>query len=110
MNQNIFMILLKVFSMVFITATIVIFEIAYKKDSGKITILGIEFLILSICTLFSIRVYNVYNDKFERILVSFALLFAIYYIVKSSIEYLKARKKVKKEISDIDKIAKKEMR
>lgn len=109
-NQKTFVILLKAISMVLISATIIVFEIAYKKDSGKLTVIGIELLILSICTLFSIRAYIIYNIKFESLLVSFALLFAIYYVGKSIKEYIKEKKKVKKEVSDINNIEQEEKR
>lgn len=109
-NQKTFVILLKAISMLLISATIIVFEIAYKKDSGKITVSGIELLIVSICTLFSVRAYIIYNAKFESLLVSFSLLFAIYYIGKSIKEYIKEKKKVKKEVSDINNIEQEEKR
>ena len=43
---------LKVFSVVTILITVFIFEIAYKKDSGRIAIYGIESIFISLATLF----------------------------------------------------------
>lgn len=106
-SPNVFITDLKVFSMVFIIVTICIFEKAYKKDSGKLTITGIEFLAISICSLLCIRIYTIYNNNFKNMVTLFALLFVAYYVVKAIIIYVKKRKKLKKQSSEIHKIAKK---
>lgn len=106
-RQDIFITDLKVFSITSIIVTICVFEYAYKKESGKYTIHGIELLILSICTLLSIRIYTIYNRKFISAIASIALLFAIYYVGKSIIIYVKEKKKAKKITNDIFKISKK---
>ena len=41
-----------IFSIVLLSVTIYLFEIAYKKDNGTLAIYGIETLIVSIITLF----------------------------------------------------------
>lgn len=107
---NVFITDLKVFSITCIIITICTFEYAYKKDSGKYAINGIELLFLSICTLLSIRIYAVYNNKFVSAITSFALLFAIYYVVKATIIYVKEKKELKKQVNSIYKTAKREMR
>ena len=95
---------LQVFSIITIGITIIIFETAYKKDSGELAIYGIEFLILSICTLLTIFIGINYNNKFSYIINIIAILFAIYYVGKSIIIYIKLRKKALKRVSDINKI------
>jgi len=106
-NPTVFITVLKAFSIACIIITICVFEYAYKKDSGKYAINGIELLALSICTLLSIRIYTIYNSKFIGAVTSFALLIAIYFVAKSIIIYIKKKKQIKKQISDIHKIAKK---
>ena len=108
-EQNVFITDLKVFSMTLLIATICIFENAYKKDSGKLTVTGIEFLILSICSLLSIRAYMVFNNKFVSLVTSFALLFAIYYVGKAIVGYVNEKKQVRKEVRDTNIINKKEL-
>ena len=103
-QPNIFITILKIFSMILIFGTICVFEIAYKKDSGKLAVTGIENLIISICTLISIRIYSIFNNKFVSSIASFGLLFSIYYVGKALRGYLKEKKQVKKEISDISNI------
>ena len=95
---------LQVFSIITIGITIIIFETAYKKDSGELAIYGIEFLILSICTLLTIFIGINYNNKLSYIINIIAILFAIYYVGKSIIIYIKLRKKALKRVSDINKI------
>ena len=104
---NVFVTDLKVFSITCIAITICVFEYAYKKDSGKYAINGIEVLMLSICTLLSIQIYAIYNKKFISAVTSFALLFAVYYVGKSIVIYVKEKRKLKKEIKNIYKTAKK---
>lgn len=106
-KQDIFMTDLKVFSITLIIITICMFEYAYKKDSGKYTIRGIELLILSVCTLVSMRIYQIYNKKFIPAITSVALLFAIYYVGRAIVIYIKEKKKAKKETREIYKISKK---
>ena len=83
---------LQVFSIVTIGITIIIFEIAYKKDSGELAIYGIESLILSICTLLTIFILINYKNKFTYIINVVSMLFGIYYIGKCIIIYVKMRK------------------
>jgi len=106
-EQELFLTDLKVFSLTAIGITIIIFEYAYKKDSGENAIFGIEILALSIFTLMLDNVYRMYNDKFIYIVNSVSMLFAIYYIGKCIIIYKKMRKKALKKANDIHKIAKK---
>lgn len=99
-----FLVDLQVFSMLTIGITIIVFEIAYKKDSGELAIYGIESLVLSICTLLTIYVGMYYNNKFSYIINTISMLFAIYYVGKSIIIYTKMKRKALKRASDIDKI------
>ena len=92
--------------MLSITITIIIFEKAYKKDSLDITIYGIEALAFSICTLMTIYIGINYHNKYTYIINIIAMLFAIYYIIKSIIIYIKMKKKALKKVSDIHKIVK----
>lgn len=100
-KKEIFEIILKVSSMVFIISTISIFEYAYKKESGKYTIKGIEMLLVSITTLIIMQVYKFYNNKLVKFLTVVALAFGIYYIVKSIITYIKYKKEIKKQANNI---------
>ena len=57
----------------FIVFTVIIFEIAYKKDSGLIAMRGVEVLVLSILTLFMPYVYF-YRSAALKFLYSFSAI------------------------------------
>ena len=92
---------LRVFSGILIIVTIVFFEKAYKKESKDLTIMGIETLFLSIITLLANYIYFEFYGKFLYIVNAISMLFAIYYVGKAIISYIKMRKAAFKRISDI---------
>ncbi len=98
MKKQNFEITLKVSSM--------IFEYAYKKESGKYTIKGIEMLLISITTLIIMQIYKFYNNKLINSITILALAFSIYYMVKSIIIYIKYKKNIKKQANNIYRITK----
>ncbi len=104
-KPEIFIIDLKVFSMSLILATICIFEYAYKKESGKYTIKGIELMIVAIATLSMLHIYQIYNNKFVNIETIVALLFSVYYVVKTIVIYIKNKKEIKQQVNNIYKTA-----
>jgi len=98
---------LKTFSMIILTGTIILFELAYKKDDGRYCIFGIESLILAIMTLFFTYIAVFMSDKFKIILVICSLLFAVYYTGKSIIIFVKTKREYNKNKSDVKHIVKK---
>lgn len=101
-----FMVDLQVFSIITIGITIIIFEKAYKKDNTEYAIHGIESLFLSIATLLSTYTYARYQEKFIYIMLTVCYIFAIYYVAKSIVIYIKMKSKALKRTNDIHKIAK----
>lgn len=106
-EQSTYLTDLKVFGAVAIGITIILFEKAYKKDSGEITIYGIEMLIIAICTLLTNYIYKFHYSKYTYIVTSMAMLFAVYYVGKSIVIYVKMKNKALKKASDIHKIVRK---
>lgn len=96
---------LKIFSLVFLGTSITLFEIAYKKDSGKIAINGIEILIVGIILLF--LPYIIFEIK-QSYYMFVGTAFGIYYLLKGI--YLSKKSKINyiKKVSDIDEIIKKD--
>ncbi|MBP3255888.1 MAG: hypothetical protein J6M60_05320 [Clostridia bacterium] len=92
---------IRVFSGILIATTIFIFEKAYRKESIEFTVMGIEFLVLSIVTLLTNYIYTEFYTRFPYIINTVSMFFAIYYVGKSIISYIKMRKAVLKKISDI---------
>lgn len=102
-ESSIFIVDLKVFAISLLAVAIGIFEFAYKKDSGKAAIYGIEVLFLALCMLAFIYINIMLNSKFVIIAVLLTYAIAIYYTAKSIIVYKKMKKQylidsIKKEI------------
>ena len=97
---------LRVFSIGLIIFTILLFEISYRKENTNLCIHGIEVFVLSLLTLFSIYAYVIYNNKFQILVAIVSYIFALYYVIKSTIIYLKMRKNYYKSLSDINQIVK----
>lgn len=94
-------------TIVFLISALVIIEIAYKKDSGKWAITGIEILALSIFTLFIPYIFISTSRKFSYFIIA---VIAIYYTVKIIRIYCNEKNKYLNSINDITNIIKKESR
>lgn len=98
---------LKIFSIGFIIFTIILFEISYKRENGKLAINGLESFTFSVCILFSTYIYTMYMKDFDIYISLISYTFAIYYVVKSIIISKKMKKKYIQSLSDIEEIIKK---
>lgn len=92
-KDTVFVVDLKVFSFIVLIIAILLFERAYKKDSGTICIFGIETLVLSIATMILLYVNIQIPEKFLVIVNAISILFAVYYVGKSIILYTREKKK-----------------
>lgn len=91
-ENSVFLVDLKVFAVAILAIAIGVFEYAYKKDSGKIAIYGIETLILAFAMLAFIYLDIMCHSNFVIITVLITYTIAIYYTVKSIIIYQKMKK------------------
>lgn len=107
-DKNIFLTDIKVFSIIILGISIIIFEKAYKKDSGELTINAIEILVLACHTLSLIYVTNIFKFDFKYYVLTSSYIFSIYYIFKDIIIYTRENRKYLKQLSDIPDIVKKE--
>lgn len=98
---------LEVFSIVMIAITLLMFERAYKHDSGELALYGIEILVVAVTTLLCIYMQLKLSGKYTVIINLIAILFALYYAVKSLVIYLKMKKKALKKSNEIYKTIKK---
>ena len=103
-RPEIYLVDLKVFSLVSIAITIGTYERAYHKDSGRIAIHGIELMVLSIITLIALYIQQTYPAILTDILNAVAVLYAVYFVMKSIIVHLEMKKVALKRASDIRKI------
>ena len=98
----------KIFSGVFLLSGIVILEIAYKKESGTLLITTLELFVLAIHALFINHVITIYKFDFRTYILTSSYIFAIYYVLKSTVIYTKARWQYLRSLSDISEIVKDE--
>lgn len=100
-SESVFDICVKTFAIVLISATVIIFEIAYRKDSAKICITGIEFLVYSVIVLYIRYIYLHTTQIYRGIIMTIPIFIAVYYIGKTIIIYIKIRRDYKNDLSDI---------
>ena len=100
--------IIKIISLVFLFLSIIIFEIAYHKDSGKLAINGIEVLVLAIHELTIWQEIKKFDISFDKFILFSGCIFVIYYIIKSILIFTKERRKYLKSLSDIHEIVSKD--
>ena len=100
--------IVEICSGVLLLISLILLEVSYKRDSGTIAILGIEFLVLAFHSLSIKYVITKYDYQFQFYLLTSSYIFAIYYILKAIVVYTKARNEYLKTLSDIPEIVKKD--
>ena len=98
--------ILKWFAITAIVITLIVFEIAYHKDSGKLAIIGIELMIFSIIFLYIPKIYENLDKEFCIQLTFIPIFCAIYYVGKSILIYIKTEKQYQNNLSDVKQIVK----
>ena len=108
-TKNVRIIDLNIFSILFLSIAIFIFEVAYRKDDGKLAMYGIESLIVAIFTLFLPYIIFELNEANKKYYLMASIYIASYYILKSIVISIKTKNKyMNTNISDVKEIVKKE--
>ncbi len=108
LTSHILKLYINISSMVFLALSILMMEIAYKKEKDNIIIYGLEFLALAIYVLLIKHVPQVIGWSVQKYILMGSYLFIAYYILKSAILYTIEKKKKLNELSDIKEIVKDE--
>ncbi len=98
---------LKVFSIMLLVATIVIFEIGYKKDDGEIWLHGVEAMTVAVLTLYLVYLYSIYYGTYNTVLLIAGIVYLIYFGVKLVVMQRRIEKEYNKSLTDIGEIVKK---
>ena len=98
---------LKVFSIILLIITIMIFEWGYKKDSESIWLHGVEVMVVGIITLYLISLYSIYYSTYGTLILSIGIAYLVYYAIKIVIIQRKIEKEYIKSLNDIGEIIKK---
>lgn len=105
LDKTINILVYKILSVISLAATIILFEVAYKKDDDTLAITSIEMLFLSIALLLAPYILIIRKNVFTSMI---GVYFTIYYIIKNLIIYRNKKNKYLQEKSDITQIIKKE--
>ena len=98
---------IKILQILLCIISIILFEVAYKKDSMKIGFFAIEFTIFSVFILFVPYRYMLKSDM--QFLRNALIIFTIYYLLKVGISTICIKNKYLKEnMSDVKEILKDE--
>lgn len=108
-EADIFVVDLKVCSIILAMASILIFERSYKNSDGKLCIYGIEALIVAIFTLVSVYIFQIIGGLFTYIMCGAAIIVPIYYLIKSIGIYNKSKAEYINSQSDVKEIVKEEL-
>lgn len=95
-------------SMLFLGISIIMMEIAYKKNEGLTFFNGIEFLAMAVFVLLTQHMPKILECTMQEYALSGANFIAIYYILKSAILYTKEQQDKLNSLSDIKEIVKDE--
>ena len=105
-DQNKSTLFIKIFSTIFLIVGLIELERAYKKDSGRIVLSGIELLVLSFYTLSILHITTLLKYNYTFYVLTFSYIFAIYYVLKDIFIYTKEKKEYLESLSDISEIVK----
>ncbi len=102
-----FELFIKTFQIILAITSVILFEISYRKDSGKLAIYAIELLLFSIAVLFVPYMYISNNNIFFLKII--LIVFSIYFVLKSIILALVFKNKyIRDNMSDVKEIVKKD--
>ncbi|MBR0350526.1 MAG: hypothetical protein IJH76_01665 [Clostridia bacterium] len=99
---------MKVTTMVFLAISLILIEIAYKKESKVMAIHAFEILALSIHSLTTMHVTKINNFDFNNYILISSYGFSIYYVLKTIFIATRSRKEFLNGLSDISEIVEKE--
>lgn len=101
-----FIIGVKLFSVLSIFITVVIFETAYRKENIEIMFSAIELLAFSIIVMYIPYIYIYMKDMVRQIFMLTPVFFAIYYVAKSIFMNIKISRDYLNNLSDVKEIVK----
>ena len=97
-------------SMAFLAISIVMLELAYRKDKAKMFVYGIEFIVLATFTILIQHMPKIIKCSIKQYTQIGLAVFVAYYIIKIGILYTKRKHDELKSLSDIKEIVKEEPR
>lgn len=84
---------LKIFTIIEMIASVIIFEVSYKKDSEELFWHGIEMMIIAGATLIYLHYFSMQSDFLNTIVALIIGIISIYYLIKTIIIAVRKNKK-----------------
>ena len=107
-SEDILIQYINISSMAFLIISILIIEIENKNEDDNMLIYGLEFLVLSIFILLIKHIPKLLTLNTQTYILIGSYIFALYYMLKSTILYTKEKQQELKNYSDIKEIVKDE--
>ena len=104
LENNVFEQQMKFFALGIICITVIVFEVAYRKQSKRTAMIAIELLLCSIISLYIPYIYLFANINLKMITIVLPLSIAGYYIIKAVIIYKTGKIKHQNNLSDVKEI------
>ncbi len=104
LKNNNLLIILKILSMAILLLGIIVLEIAYRKENGKLGTNAIEIIVLAGHTLSTAHIVALQKFHFANYILVSSYLFSIYYLFKAVFIYTKEKRDYLNSLSDIKEI------
>lgn len=108
LENNIVVQYIRVSTMLFLGVSILMMEIAYKKNESLTFFNGLEFLAIAVFVLLTQHMPKIFGCSIQEYTLCGANFLAIYYLLKSAILYTKEQQDKLNSLSDIREIVKDE--
>lgn len=105
-EHNIFEEYMKYFALGIILITVIDIEIAYRKSSIRLWIIGIEFFVIGVVSLYIPYIYLHTNSIIRIIIMTLPAILVIYYFFKSFIIYKQKQFNYQNNLSDVKELMK----
>ena len=104
LNEENIILSTKIASIIVLFIGIIIIEFAYRKESGKIGLIGIEALVVSIFTLIMWTIIKRYRITYQPYILYSTFSLVIYYFLKEAIMHTTEKRNYLNNLSDIHEI------
>ena len=106
LDANTFEEYMKYFALGIIIVTVISFEISYRKNSSKLTLISIELLLCGILSLYIPYIYLHTTDYLRNCIMILPAFLIIYYIIKSIFIFKQKQFEYQNNLSDVREIVK----
>ena len=104
LENSVLLSILKVLSIIILFFGIIVLEIAYRKEKGKLGISAFEIIVLAGHTLSITHIVQLKKFEFANYILVSSYIFSIYFLFKSIVIFTKEKREYLKSLSDIREI------